>query len=93
MAIQSLSKPAASKASNAGNWQRWEYFTMSYNFSYGATTYQVNGEKDVKLKNQKLNEVLTQFGQLGWELTGISEGTYVFKRESAPNAKSDSSAK
>lgn len=78
MAIQPLSKPgAATSALNA----RWEYLTMSYNYSYGSTTYQVNGNKEVRLKNRPLHDVLTLFGQAGWELTSISEGTYVFKRQ------------
>jgi hypothetical protein len=61
----------------------WEYMTMNYNYSYGATTYEVNGAKEGKLKNRPLHEVLTIFGKYGWELVGIggTEGKeYVFKR-------------
>jgi len=63
---------------------RWEYMTMSYNSAYGSTTYEVNGEKQARLRNLPLHEVLTMFGQNGWELIGIAgaEGkTYLFKRQ------------
>jgi hypothetical protein len=61
---------------------RWEYMTMTYNYSYGATTYEVNGNKEGKLKNRPIHEVLTIFGQYGWELTGIGEDgkLYILKR-------------
>ncbi len=77
---------------------RWEYMTMSYNYSYGATTYEVNGEKETRLKNRPLHDALTIFGQSGWELVGIAgaEGkTYVFKRFGvrAVNGNGDSAAK
>ena len=78
MTIQPLSKPGvATSALNA----RWEYLTMSYNYSYGSTTYVVNGDKEVRLKNRPLHDVLTLFGQAGWELISISEGNYIFKRQ------------
>lgn len=63
--------------------QRWEYLTMSYNYSYGSTTYEVNGEKIVKLKNKPLHETLTLLGRQGWELvsaTGDKGDQFVFKR-------------
>ncbi len=62
---------------------RWEYMTLSYNYSYGTTTYEINGEKENRLKNKPLQESLTIFGQQGWELVGIAgaEGKlYVMKR-------------
>lgn len=60
---------------------RWEYMTLSYNYSYGSTTYEVNGDKEIRLKNKPLTEVLTLYGQQGWELVGISEGKlYILKR-------------
>ena len=62
---------------------RWEYMTLSYNYSYGSTTYQVNDQKEAKLKNRPLHEVLTLFGQHGWELVsaaGADSKTYVLKR-------------
>ena len=62
---------------------RWEYMTMTYSHSYGATTYEVNGAKEGKLKNRPLHEVLTIFGQYGWELMGMGgeDGKlYVLKR-------------
>ena len=62
---------------------RWEYMTMTYNYSYGATTYEVNGAKEGKLKNRPLHEVLMIFGQYGWELTGMGgeDGRmYILKR-------------
>ena len=82
-------------AANLNN--RWEYLTMSYNYVYGSTTYEVNGEKETKLKNRRLHEVLTMLGQVGWELVSIAgaEGkTYVFKRQGArsSNGSEDSAA-
>ncbi|MBZ0289641.1 MAG: hypothetical protein K8I30_18610 [Anaerolineae bacterium] len=53
---------------------RWEYVTLAYNYSYGSTTYEVNGEKEGSLKNKPLFETLNLFGQHGWELVG-STGT------------------
>jgi hypothetical protein len=66
--------------------------TLSYNYSYGSTTYSVNEQKEPKLKNRALHEVLTLFGQHGWELVGIggSDGkSYVFKRHSVRSAQSE----
>ena len=54
---------------------------MTYNYSYGSTTYVVNGEKAVHLKNIALHDVLTHYGQQGWELVSISEGVYILKRQ------------
>ena len=74
---------------------RWEYLTMSYSYVYGSTTYEVNGEKEIKLKNRRLHEVLTMLGQVGWELVSIagSEGkTYIFKRQGARSNGSEDSA-
>ncbi len=72
---------------------RWEYLTLSFNQSYGSTTYEVNGEKEVRLKNKPLHESLTIFGQQGWELVGISgsEGKlHIFKRPAQrPSANAD----
>jgi hypothetical protein len=62
---------------------RYEYLTMSYTYAYGSTTYEVNGEKEGRLKNRPLHDVLTLFGQAGWELVGIAgtEGkNFIFKR-------------
>ena len=61
---------------------RWEYMTMTYAYAYGATSYEVNGNKETKLKNRPLHEVLTIFGQYGWELTGIGDDgkLYILKR-------------
>ena len=90
MAIQSISKavqktgtlPSSpqTQPGTPGAQTGWEYLTLMYNFSYGSTTYIVNGEKEVSLKNRLLHDVLTHYGQSGWELIGISEGTYIFKR-------------
>lgn len=74
---------ATTSAANSLNAQ-WEYMTMSYTYSYGSTTYEVNGEKAGKYKNLPLHDVLTLFGQSGWELVGMGgpEGkTYVLKRQ------------
>lgn len=69
---------------------RWEYLTMSYNYSYGSTTYEINGEKEGRLKNTPLNEALTLLGQQGWELVGISEGKlYIFKRPGTARPKGE----
>lgn len=62
---------------------QWEYMTLSYTYSYGTTTYELNGEKEVRLKNIPLHAALTLMGQQGWELVSIAgaEGKlYVFKR-------------
>jgi hypothetical protein len=62
---------------------RWEYMTLSYNYSYGSTTYEVNGAKEVRLKNKPLHETLTLLGQQGWELVGIAGAEaklYILKR-------------
>jgi hypothetical protein len=63
---------------------RWEYMTMSYNYAYGSTTYEINGEKEGNLKNKPLFEILNQFGILGWELltvAGAEAKVFVFKRQ------------
>ncbi len=63
---------------------RWEYMTMSYNYSYGSTTYEINGEKETGLKNKPLHETLNQFGLQGWDLmtiAGADAKLYVFKRQ------------
>jgi hypothetical protein len=90
MTIQSISKAVKKTGDLPSNPQvqattpsaqaGWEYLTLVYNFSYGSTTYVINGEKEVSLKNRLLHDVLTHYGQSGWELIGISEGTYIFKR-------------
>lgn len=70
----------------------WEYMTMSYTYSYGSTTYEVNGEKAGKYKNIPLHDVLTLFGQSGWELVGMGgpEGkTYVLKRQGVRDVSAD----
>lgn len=76
---------------------RWEYMTMTYNYSYGSTTYEINSEKEISLKNKPLHETLNQFGLQGWELmtvAGAEAKFYVFKRplvkapENANNANS-----
>lgn len=67
----------------AARMMRWEYMTVSYNYSYGSITYEVNGEKETRLKNKPLQEALSIFGQQGWELVGIAgaEGKlYIMKR-------------
>jgi hypothetical protein len=59
--------------------------TMTYNYAYGSTTYSINEQKEGKLKNRPLHEVLTLFGQHGWELVsmgGADGKTFVFKRHS-----------
>ncbi len=63
---------------------RWEYLTLNYTYNYGSTSYEINGEKEIQLKNRPLHEVLTLLGQAGWELVGVmgAEGrSYVFKRQ------------
>ena len=63
---------------------RWEYMTMTYNYSYGSTTYEINGEKETGLKNKPLHETLNQFGLQGWELmsvAGADAKLYIFKRQ------------
>ncbi len=62
---------------------RWEYMTMSYNYAYGSTTYEINGEKEGSLKNKPLFETLNYFGQQGWEMitdAGAEGKTFIFKR-------------
>lgn len=62
---------------------QWEYLTLTYNYSYGSTTYELNGEKETRLKNVPLHAALTLLGQQGWELVSVvgAEGKlYVFKR-------------
>jgi hypothetical protein len=72
---------------------RWEYMTLSYNYSYGSTTYEINGEKEVRLKNKPLPEVLTLFGNQGWELVGIADAKlYVLKRPMMRPSENDSAA-
>ncbi len=44
---------------------------MSYTSSYGATSYSINEQKEAKLRNRPLHEVLTLFGQHGWELVSM----------------------
>lgn len=70
---------------------RWEYMTLSYNYSYGSTTYEINGEKEVRLKNMPLHEALSLLGQQGWELVSIAEGKLcVLKRVAAMRPKATS---
>ncbi|MBZ0290999.1 MAG: hypothetical protein K8L99_00380 [Anaerolineae bacterium] len=70
---------------------RWEYMTLSYNYSYGSTTYEINGEKEVRLKNVPLHEALSLLGQQGWELVSIAEGKlYVLKRPASTRTKTAS---
>jgi len=79
MAVNSISSPVEAAAKTPC----WEYLTMSYNYSYGSTTYEVNGEKIVKLKNKPLHETLTLLGRQGWELVSVSGekgDRFVFKR-------------
>ncbi len=62
---------------------QWEYLTLTYNYSYGSTTYELNGEKETRLKNTALHAALSLLGQQGWELVSVAgaEGKlYVFKR-------------
>lgn len=62
---------------------QWEYLTLTYNHSYGSTTYELNGEKETRLKNTALHAALSLLGQQGWELVSVAgaEGKlYVFKR-------------
>ena len=98
MGIKSLSKPEAvnnnvtSEADSQAN-GKWEYLTMTYNYSYGATTYVVNGEKAINLKNVPLHDALTIFGQEGWNLVSISEGIYVLKRQGVRHVELENSAK
>ena len=100
--IKSLSKPATTpeftknnheKSANADTSGRWEYLTMTYNYSYGSTTYVVNGEKAVGMKNVPLQDALTHFGQEGWELVSISEGIFVLKRQGVRQIDLEKSAK
>jgi hypothetical protein len=62
---------------------QWEYMTLSYTYSYSTTTYEINGEREVRLKNTPLHAALTLMGEQGWELVSIAGGEgklYVFKR-------------
>ena len=72
--------------------ERWEYMTMSYNSSYGATSYAINEQKEAKLRNRPLHEVLTLFGQHGWELVsagGADSNILIFKRLSTAAAQQE----
>ena len=102
MGIKSLSKPATTPefttnnhagAANSDANGRWEYLTMTYNYSYGATTYVVNGEKAVGMKNVPLSDALTHFGQEGWELVSIAEGIFVLKRQGVRHVDLEQAAK
>lgn len=100
MAIQPISKAVQKTGSlnnspqpSAGSaYTSWEYLTLMYNFSYGSTTYVINGEKEVSLKNRPLHDVLTHYGHSGWELIGISEGNYIFKRQTVSGNSSNGDA-
>jgi hypothetical protein len=70
MGIKPINSTTEVKAAPSGLPQ-WEYMTISYSSSYGSTVYRVNNHKTGGLKNKLLNEVLTHFGQEGWELVGI----------------------
>ncbi|MGQ9889870.1 MAG: hypothetical protein ACUVSX_15500 [Aggregatilineales bacterium] len=62
---------------------QWEYLTLTYNYSYGSTTYELNGEKETRLKNTALHTALSLLGRQGWELVSIAGAEaklYVFKR-------------
>lgn len=67
---------------------KWEYLTLGYNHSYGSTTYELNGEKEGRLKNLPLHEALSVLGQQGWELAS-SAGTegklFILKRPQRVN--------
>ena len=97
MGIKSLSKPeVADNGTNAADSQangQWEYLTMTYNYSYGSTTYVVNGEKSIGMKNVPLHDALTIFGQEGWDLVSISEGVFVLKRQGVRHVEIENSAK
>ncbi len=91
--IQPITAAAPTPSTSSLN-PRWEYMTMSYTYSYGSTTYEVNGEKESRLKNRPLHDVLTLFGQAGWELVGMGgpEGkTYVLKRQGVRDLSADKS--
>lgn len=97
MGIQSLSKaatatPKGTEASTQAR-ERWEYLTFTYNYSYGSTTYVVNGEKAIGMKNVPLHDALTIFGQEGWNLVSISEGVFVLKRQGVRQVELDNGAK
>lgn len=74
---------------------RWEYMTLTYNYAYGTTTYEINGEKEVRLKNKPLHETLSLFGQQGWELIGVSgaEGKLHILKRPAQRAQSNGEGK
>lgn len=102
MGIKSLSKPATTPEFTTDNHEssanldangHWEYLTMTYNYSYGATTYVVNGEKAINLKNVPLHDALTLFGQEGWDLVSIAEGVFVLKRQGVRHVKTEPPAK
>jgi hypothetical protein len=54
--------------------QKWEYLLVVF---YGHTIISINdGNSDYKERVSYFN----QLGQEGWELAGISEDTFIFKR-------------
>lgn len=68
---------------------QWEYMTLTYNYAYGSTTYELNGEKEIRLKNVALHAALTLLGQQGWELVSVAGADgkmYVFKRPGQPES-------
>lgn len=81
MAINPIAKPTVAPPRAP----RWEYLTVTYNMSYGSATYEINGQKEGRLKNKGLHEALSLLGGMGWELVGIAgaEGKlYILKRPS-----------
>ena len=67
---------------------KWEYLTLGYNYSYGSTTYELNGDKEVRLKNLPLHEALSALGQQGWELVsaaGTEGKLFILKRPQRVN--------
>jgi hypothetical protein len=91
-AVQSAPASAATTGPTNTLNAQWEYMTMSYTYSYGSTTYEINGEKAGKYKNIPLHDVLTIFGQSGWELVGMGgpEGkTYVLTRQGVRDVSVD----
>ncbi|GIL09393.1 MAG: hypothetical protein BroJett033_9040 [Chloroflexota bacterium] len=82
MAISSITASGSAPAVNQRTVQ-WEYMTLSCSHSYGSTTYELNGEKETRLKNVALHAALSLLGQQGWELVstaGADGRLYVFKR-------------
>lgn len=66
----------------------WEYLTMSYKSHYGRTDYVINGEKDARLKDKELAEVMNMLGSQGWELAAVTDPEtheLVFKRQKQAN--------